>query len=113
MARALNPTELAWARHLIGRGACLEQTPCVTQRRAWLDFLGRPPLAEPCSCGQCPSVGILDEDGRAASGPASFVLHGGTRDMLILMHIVDDRPAYLEAAVAAPVDRLPPAPGTP
>lgn len=57
-------------------------------------------------------MAILDRDGATASGAASHVLHGGTRDMLILLHIVQDRPAYLEGASAttAPVQEFPPAP---
>ena len=35
-------------------------------------------------------------DGVALTGRPAHVLYGGTRDLLVLLHIVGERPAYLE-----------------
>lgn len=98
MSRPLSVNEAAWARHLIRYGEAVSGSPSVTQRLAWLDFLETATAGKTCSCGTCPSVELLDAGGLCASGPASCVLEGGTTDLLILLHVIDGRPAYLEGA---------------
>ncbi|WP_145952701.1 hypothetical protein [Tessaracoccus aquimaris] len=98
MSRALHPTEAAWARHLIGYGASFGASPSVAQRLRWLDYLGSATAGKECGCGTCPSVELVGADGVTPSGPSCYVLEGGTRDLLVLLHVIDDRPAYLEGA---------------
>lgn len=99
MARSLSPDEIGWARYLVSHGTALGPAPAVTQRFGWLAQLDGALAGEGCDCGTCPSVELL-VDGTAPAPDAApdFVLYGGTNDMLVLLHIVADRPAYLEGA---------------
>lgn len=96
MARPLTPEEKGWARFLISHGHTLEQPPGVTERFAWLDLLDDAIVTRPCPCGTCPSVELSGPDGVALTGRPAHVLYGGTPDLLVLLHIVGERPAYLE-----------------
>ncbi|SHI33707.1 hypothetical protein SAMN02745244_00130 [Tessaracoccus bendigoensis DSM 12906] len=98
MKRPLSPNEEAWARHLIGHGTTDTAPPSVAQRLRWLNFLDSAFAGDRCGCGTCPSIELVGDDGTAPRGASCHVLQGGTADLLALLHVVDDRPAYLEGA---------------
>lgn len=101
MTRQLTDVELGCARALVRYGCGGESPPALTQRMGWLAFLDTATAGEACGCGTCPSIELADADGLVRHGSSSHVLVGGDGHILVLLHIIGDRPSYLEGA---PVD---------
>ena len=98
MTRPLEAAELDCATALARFGYAYGTPPSVTQRMDWVRFLDTALAGATCGCGRCPSIDLTDEQGRVPTGAASHVLRGGTDDLLLLLHVVDGRPSYLECS---------------
>lgn len=101
MPRPLTDVELGCAKALVRYGCGGPCPPSFSQRLRWLTFLDTATACDACGCGSCPSIKLGDAEGHVSDGASSHVLVGGDGRLLVLLHIIGDRPAYLEGA---PVD---------
>lgn len=76
-----------------------ESSATAADRLRWREQAGTVRAGRPCGCGTCPSVELVDEDGRTPEGRSSrVVLSAGAPGALVLLFVDDDRLSYLELA---------------
>ena len=102
--RPLTPIERDLLIALIEEGADLSSGVEITaaERAAWLSQVAATFAGARCACGMCPSIELVDADGRSPEcDQRRVVLEASTDDAVLLLFIDDDRLSYLELA---PID---------
>lgn len=89
---------------MIERGAPgPEERVTAADRARWLAQFDGTFAGRECGCGTCPTIELTDAGGRSPGTERSrVVLSGGTRQLMVLLFVDDDRLSSLEGAPIEP-----------